>query len=64
MKFTLLSDAYNFGKLTTHKVLKQCKNSEICDLYKATALKAKSKLTLFFIKKTEKAEKQIGQQKS
>lgn len=63
MKFTLRSDAYNFSKLTTHKVLKQCKNPEIGDLYKATAPKAKSKQTLFFIKKTEKSEKQIGQEK-
>ena len=39
MKFTLPSDAYNSSQLTTRNILKQSKNPEIRDLYKATAPK-------------------------
>ena len=39
MKFTLRSDTYNSSQLTTRNILKQSKNSEIRDLYKATAPK-------------------------
>ena len=46
MKLILPPDAYNSNKLTTRNILKQCKNPEILDLYKATAPKATSKLTL------------------
>ena len=39
MKFTLPSDTYNSSQLTTRNILKQSKNPEIRDLYKATAPK-------------------------
>ena len=39
MRFTLSFDTYNSSQLTTRNILKQSKNPEIRDLYKATAPK-------------------------
>ena len=39
MKFTLPSDTYNSSQLATRNILKQPKNPEILDLYKASASK-------------------------
>ena len=39
MKFTLPSDTYNSSQLTTRNMLKQSKNPEMRDLYKATVPK-------------------------
>ena len=39
MKFTLPSDTQNSSQLTTRNILKQSKNPEIRDLYKATVPK-------------------------
>ena len=39
MKFTLPSDTYNSSQLTTSNRLKQSKNPETSNLYKATATK-------------------------
>ena len=47
MKFTLPSDTYNLSQLTTRNILKQSKNPEIRDLYKATAPKNIEADTLF-----------------
>ena len=56
MKFTIPSDTYNSNQLTACNILKQSKNPEIRDLYKATVPKT-SKLTLFFIKTNRKIQK-------
>ena len=46
MKFTLLSNAYNFSQLTTHNTLKQSKNASYIKLQPL---------------KNEKSERQMGQ---
>ena len=59
MKFTLPSDTYNSSQLTTHNILKQSKNPEICDLYKATAPKYVEAYTLLHQDKPENVKDRL-----